>query len=83
MAALKKYLKQYGVRLAVLVDRGEPEFPIRADFIGMKFAVPPDHKIQVRFVIHIVEPHQKLNQCGLSGTGGTDDGDGLTRFGLG
>ena len=47
--ALTDYGRPRLIRLAVLVDRGEPEFPIRADFIGMKFAVPPDHKIQVRF----------------------------------
>ena len=47
--ALTDYGRPRLIRLAVLVDRGEPEFPIRADFIGMKFAVPPDHKIKVRF----------------------------------
>ncbi len=37
------------IRLAVLVDRGEPEFPIRPDFAGFSLKVPSDHKIRLCF----------------------------------
>ena len=37
------------VRLAVLVDRGNPEFPIRADFVGFDCNPPSDHKVAVQF----------------------------------
>ena len=37
------------IRLAVLVDRGDVEFPIRADYVGMNFSVPDNHKIKVWF----------------------------------
>ena len=37
------------IRLAVLVDRGEPEFPIRADYVGYNVALPADRKVKVRF----------------------------------
>jgi len=37
------------IRLAVLVDRGEPEFPIRPDFAGFSLKVPADHKIRLSF----------------------------------
>ena len=47
--ALTDYGRPRLIRLAVLVDRGEPEFPIRADFVGFKLSVPADHKIKVVF----------------------------------
>ena len=37
------------IRLAVLVDRGSPEFPIRADYVGFACNPPADHKVAVRF----------------------------------
>ena len=37
------------IRLAVLVDRGEPEFPIRADYVGFEVSLPPERKVKVRF----------------------------------
>lgn len=37
------------IRLAVLVDRGEPEFPIRADYVGFKVSLPADRKVKVHF----------------------------------
>ena len=37
------------IRLAVLVDRGEPEFPIRADYVGYNVSLPADRKVKVRF----------------------------------
>ncbi len=37
------------IRLAALIDRGRREFPIAADYIGLKLQdVPPDQKVLVR-----------------------------------
>lgn len=35
------------IRLAVLIDRGERELPIRADYVGKVMEVPPDRRVQV------------------------------------
>jgi len=35
------------IRLAVLVDRGQRELPIRADYVGMETRVPPGERINV------------------------------------
>ena len=35
------------IKLAVLVDRGEPEFPIHADFAAYSVSIPPEHKVLV------------------------------------
>ncbi len=37
------------IRLAVLVDRGEPEFPIRADYVGFNVSLPLERKVKVHF----------------------------------
>ena len=37
------------IRLTVLVDRGEPEFPIRADYVGFNMSLPQDRKVKVHF----------------------------------
>lgn len=37
------------IRLAVLVDRGDPEFPIRADYVGFNVSLPADRKVKVHF----------------------------------
>ena len=47
--ALTDYGRPGLIRLAVLVDRGAPEFPIHADFVGFKLDLPPDRKVAVRF----------------------------------
>ena len=47
--ALTDYGRPGLIRLAVLVDRGEPEFPIRADFVGTQIQLPQDYKILVNF----------------------------------
>ncbi len=37
------------IRLAVLIDRGRPEFPIRADFVGFNaFDIHPEQKIVLK-----------------------------------
>ena len=40
------------IRLAVLVDRGGREFPISADFVGMKYSVLQGEKVHVCFKDH-------------------------------
>ena len=47
--ALTDYGRPKAIRLAVLVDRGEPEYPIRADFVGFKLHLPADRKVSVSF----------------------------------
>ena len=47
--ALTDYGRPKAIRLAVLVDRGEPEYPIRADFVGFKVQLPSDRKVAVSF----------------------------------
>lgn len=47
--ALTDYGRPGLIRLAVLVDRGEPEFPIRADFVGCRVNVAPEKKVLVNF----------------------------------
>lgn len=47
--ALTDYGRPGAIRLAVLVDRGDPEFPIRADFVGCRVSVAPEKKVLVNF----------------------------------
>ncbi|MBO5668174.1 MAG: bifunctional pyr operon transcriptional regulator/uracil phosphoribosyltransferase PyrR [Lentisphaeria bacterium] len=47
--ALTDYGRPGVIRLAVLVDRGEPEFPIRADFAAFKVDLPAERKVLVNF----------------------------------
>ena len=47
--ALTDYGRAGAIRLAVLVDRGNIEFPIRADYVGMEITPASDQKIVVRF----------------------------------
>ena len=47
--ALTDYGRPKLIRLAVLVDRGEPEFPIRADFVGFNVSLPAERKVLVCF----------------------------------
>ena len=47
--ALTDYGRPGVIRLAVLVDRGEPEFPIRADFVAFKVDLPAERKVLVNF----------------------------------
>ena len=47
--ALTDYGRPGLIRLAVLVDRGEPEFPIRADFVGFNVSLPAERKVLVCF----------------------------------
>ncbi len=47
--ALTDYGRPKLIRLAVLVDRGHPEFPIRADYAGMAVRCPRTDKVKVEF----------------------------------
>jgi len=47
--ALTDYGRPGVIRLAVLVDRGEPEYPIRADYVGFQCDTPARHKVAVCF----------------------------------
>ena len=45
--AITDYGRPKLIRLAVLIDRGHQEFPIKADFIGEKINIAPNDKIVV------------------------------------
>lgn len=47
--AITDYGRPKIIRLAVLVDRKNHEFPIFADFIGMKYIVRPEERVCVSF----------------------------------
>ena len=47
--AVTDYGRPALIRLAVLVDRGGVEYPIRADYVGWSLEVPGDRKILVEF----------------------------------
>ncbi|MGO1392146.1 bifunctional pyr operon transcriptional regulator/uracil phosphoribosyltransferase PyrR [Agrococcus casei] len=50
------------VRLAVLVDRGHRELPIRADFVGKNLPSSRDERISVRLVESDGEDHVAIEQ---------------------
>ena len=47
--AVTDYGRPNLIKLAVLVDRGNVEYPIRADYIGMNMQIDDDLKIKVEF----------------------------------
>jgi hypothetical protein len=48
MDALNDFGRPARIRLAVLVDRGHRELPIRADFVGKNVPTRRDHDVRVR-----------------------------------
>jgi len=48
MDALNDFGRPKKIQLAVLVDRGHRELPIKADFVGKNVPTSPDEKIRVR-----------------------------------
>ena len=48
MDALNDFGRPHKIQLAVLVDRGHRELPIKADFVGKNVPTAPDEKIHVR-----------------------------------
>ena len=49
MDALNDFGRPKKIQLAVLVDRGHRELPIKADFVGKNVPTASDEKIRVRF----------------------------------
>jgi pyrimidine operon attenuation protein/uracil phosphoribosyltransferase len=49
MDALNDFGRPKKIQLAVLVDRGHRELPIKADFVGKNVPTAPEEKIRVRF----------------------------------
>jgi pyrimidine operon attenuation protein/uracil phosphoribosyltransferase len=49
MDAIASFGRPSRIQLAVLVDRGHRELPIRADFVGKNIPTAPGDKIRVRF----------------------------------
>jgi pyrimidine operon attenuation protein/uracil phosphoribosyltransferase len=47
--ALNDFGRPKRIQLAVLVDRGHRELPIKADFVGKNFPTSPSERINVRF----------------------------------
>ncbi len=54
MDALTDLGRPRTVRLAVLVDRGDRELPIRADYVGIRAEVEPNESI----LVHLIEEDQ-------------------------
>jgi pyrimidine operon attenuation protein / uracil phosphoribosyltransferase len=52
MDALSELGRPRAVRLAVLVDRGHRELPIRADFVGKNLPTSSSERVQVRLAEH-------------------------------
>ncbi len=48
LTALAELGRPESIELAVLVDRGQHELPIRADHVGKNIAAPPDQRVYVR-----------------------------------
>jgi len=56
--ALMDYGRPKSVQLAVMVDRGHRELPIRADFVGKN--VPSSHEEDVRVCIQPLDDHDAV-----------------------
>ena len=50
MDALADFGRPRKIKLAVLIDRGHRELPIRADYVGRNIPTARDEKIRVRFI---------------------------------
>ncbi len=50
MDALNDFGRPSEVQLAILVDRGHRELPIRADYVGKNIPTAPDERVKVRLV---------------------------------
>ena len=48
LTALAELGRPESIALAVLVDRGQRELPIRADHVGKNITAPPDQRVYVR-----------------------------------
>ena len=50
------------VRLAVVADRGGREFPIRADYVGLRCEAGPDERVEVR--LRPIDPTDEVVRVG-------------------
>ena len=48
MDAITSFGRPARIQLAVLIDRGHPELPIRADYVGKNLPTAPDEKVRLR-----------------------------------
>jgi pyrimidine operon attenuation protein/uracil phosphoribosyltransferase len=48
LTALSDLGRPDSIQLAVLIDRGEHQLPIRADYVGRNIAAPPGQRVYVR-----------------------------------
>jgi pyrimidine operon attenuation protein/uracil phosphoribosyltransferase len=48
LTALADLGRPDSIQLAVLIDRGQRELPIRADYVGKNISAPPDQRVYVR-----------------------------------
>ena len=48
--AIVAYGRPAVIRLGVLIDRGQREYPIQADYVGYSADVRPEEKVRVKFV---------------------------------
>ena len=60
--ALADYGRPQAVRLAVLVDRGHRELPIRADHVGKNLPTAHSEKVRVRLLGH--DDHESVSIAG-------------------
>jgi pyrimidine operon attenuation protein/uracil phosphoribosyltransferase len=81
--ALVDFGRPTAIRLAVLVDRGHRELPIRADFVGKNLPTRRDEQVRVALAevdgedaVEIQEPVREAGGrfAGRGATGGTEDG---------
>ena len=50
MDALNDFGRPQQIQLAILLDRGHRELPIRADYVGLNVPTAPDEVVRVRLV---------------------------------
>jgi pyrimidine operon attenuation protein/uracil phosphoribosyltransferase len=48
MDAITSFGRPAKIQLAVLIDRGHRELPIRADYVGKNLPTAPDEKVRLR-----------------------------------
>jgi pyrimidine operon attenuation protein/uracil phosphoribosyltransferase len=71
MDAIMDYGRPRSIQLAVLVDRGHRELPIRADYVGKN--VPSSGAEQVRVFLGSHDGRDAVEILGTNGNGGPDD----------
>jgi len=49
MDAIASFGRPHSIQLAVLIDRGHRELPIRADYVGKNLPTSPSQRVYVRF----------------------------------